>query len=91
MWIDRVIGERIRVRCDEQAVSVSALGERTGIDEFILQAYETGKKRIQRRDLLKIARALDMSVECLLDGADTSQRRFPRVSSTRDTVRISHS
>lgn len=91
MWIDRLIGNRISAQRDASGASLQSIAERTRITASILQDYEAGKKRIQRRDLIKIARALDMSPERLLDGAETTtERRFPRVSFIRDTVRISH-
>lgn len=47
--------------------------------------------RIKRRDLQKIAQALDVTVEFFFDGAKLlSNRRFPLVCLVRDTVRITH-
>ena len=90
MWVDRLVGNRIRAEPDALGVSVQAIAERTRIDLSILIACDSGKKRIQRRDLIKIACALDMSPEALLEGSDpTTGGGLPRVSFERDTVRIS--
>ncbi len=91
MWIDRLIGERIRTRCVERGVSLETIAKRTHIDLAILRAYESGRRRIQRRDLIKIARAFHLTPEGLLDGGDTGPSRgFPRVTAQRDFVRISY-
>ena len=90
MWVDRLVGNRIRAQLDALRVSVQAIAERPCIDLSILIACDSGKKRIKRRDLIKIACALDMSPEALLEGSDpTTGCGFPRVSFERDTVRIS--
>ena len=90
MWIDRLVGNRIQARREASGESLAAIAERTRIDISTLTAYETGKKRIQRRDLGKIACALDMSPQTLLEGRDPMPGRgLPRVSFERDTVRIS--
>ena len=91
MWIDRLIGERIRMRRETVGVSVESISERTRIDPVALRAYEAGRKRMQRRDLFKIVQALDISPEDLLDGDDPRPGRgFPRISFQRDMIRISH-
>lgn len=91
MWIDRLIGERIRARRNATGAAVESIAGRTRIDPSVLRAYEAGKKRMPRRDLFKIAQALGMSPDQLLDGDDPRPRRsFPRVSFHRDAIRISH-
>lgn len=91
MWIDRLIGERIRARRTIFGVSLESVGERTTIDVVTLRAYEDGRRRMLRRDLLKIAQALDLTPERLLNGADPRPGRgYPRVTVHRDTVRITH-
>lgn len=91
MWIDKLIGERMRVQRTKHGIDLNALTQRTGISENVLQAYEAGKTRIQRHDLIKIAQALDVRPEQFFEGvAIPSKGRFPRVSSARDTVRIHH-
>ena len=91
MWIDRLIGDRMLARCIEQEVTIEDLSQRTGISLLALKAYEAGKARIHRRDLRKIAQALDVKVEHFFDGARLlTKRRFPLVSLVRDTVRITH-
>jgi transcriptional regulator with XRE-family HTH domain len=91
MWIDRLIGDRMVERRTEHEITIENLSQRTGIAVSLLTAYEAGRTRIQRRDLLKIAQALDVTVERFFDGAKLlPRRRFPLVSLVRETVRIAH-
>lgn len=64
--IDRHIGARIRERRIILGLSQQALGERLGLTFQQVQKYEKGVNRVSGSRLVKMARALGVTVESLL-------------------------
>lgn len=72
--IDRHIGARIRERRIILGLSQQALGERSGLTFQQVQKYEKGVNRVSGSRLVKMARALGVTVEALVpDSAGASE------------------
>lgn len=63
------IGERIRHYRTERGWSIKELSEKSGINPSHLYRMEKGKKTPSEETLIKLNRALDVSIDCLLDTA----------------------
>lgn len=68
--LDVLLGQRIRERRKELGLSQSVLGERIGLAFQQVQKYENGSNRVTALVLVKLGRALDMSVTDLLRDID---------------------
>jgi len=73
--LDAVIGERIRRRRRELALSQSALGAKLGITFQQVQKYENGANRVSATMLLKLSDALGLSVQDILQEAEAAGGR----------------
>ncbi len=62
------IGRQIRSRRDAEGLSQAALADKANISPQYLCVVENGKKNISLKTLIRIAKALDTSVNVLLYG-----------------------
>lgn len=66
------IGEKIKEARKKANLSQKALGDKLGVSQQMITQYETGKSEIKPDTALKIAKALNISVEELL-GLDNTK------------------
>jgi transcriptional regulator with XRE-family HTH domain len=66
------VGKRIRKLREDKKITLDVLSERTGISKGFLSDSETGNRNLSSQNLLKIANALNASLEYLLRGADAA-------------------
>jgi len=62
------VGNRIRKLREEKNVTLETLSEHTGISKGFLSDAETGNRNVSSQNLLKIANALNASLEYLMRG-----------------------
>ena len=67
--IAMTIGENIRRIRKERGLTLKQLGDRVGVSEAYIRAYETGRRNPKRQSLEALAKALCVNVEALT-GAD---------------------
>jgi transcriptional regulator with XRE-family HTH domain len=70
--VDKRIGQRVRARRLEIAMSQERLAELLGVTFQQVQKYEKGANRIASSRLLDIAEALDMNVALFFEGLSTA-------------------
>jgi transcriptional regulator with XRE-family HTH domain len=73
--IDAVVGRTIRALRLSKGISQGALGVRLGVSFQQIQKYENGTNRVGAGRLAQIAMALDVPIDSLLQGVQTSKRR----------------
>ena len=73
--IDAVVGRTIRALRLSKGISQGALGVRLGVSFQQVQKYENGTNRVGAGRLAQIAMALDVPIDSLLQGVQTSKRR----------------
>lgn len=66
------VGNRIRKLREKKKITLEVLSERTGISKGFLSDAETGNRNLSSQNLLKIANAINASLEYLLRGADAA-------------------
>lgn len=62
------VGKRIRKLREEKKISLDSLSGSTGISKGFLSDAETGNRNVSSQNLLKIANALNASLEYLMRG-----------------------
>lgn len=67
--VDLHVGQRIRARRRELGLSQTALGVAVGVSFKQIQKYESGANRIGAGRLYEIAKALNIEIESLFEGA----------------------
>lgn len=65
------VGKRIRKLREDKKITLETLSEHTGISKGFLSDAETGNRNVSSQNLLKIANALNASLEYLLRGTPT--------------------
>lgn len=71
-----LIGERIREARKKKGWSQEKLSEEIDIATAFLSRVETGHSQINLKRLAQISRALDVPMESLITGVDTSSERY---------------
>ncbi len=66
----RAIGERIRAIRRERRITQDELADAVGVSRSAVAQWETGRAGQVTTNLARIARALDVGVEFLMQGAD---------------------
>ena len=66
------VGWRIRKLREDKKMTLDVLSETTGISKGFLSDSETGNRNLSSQNLLKIANALNASLEYLLRGAQAA-------------------
>jgi len=69
--VDAYVGHRLRLRCQEADISTHMLAEVLGVPEVRVVNYQKGHIRIGAVHLMRIARALRVSVGYFFEGMDT--------------------
>lgn len=72
--IDRLIGQRMRMRRIELGMSQEALAEVLGVTFQQVQKYEKGVNRVAASRLFQLAAALDVTVSYFYEGAVAAGR-----------------
>ena len=67
-----IIGKNIHRYCRKQKLPLWKLAKLTGVSEFLLDYYELGRGEIPFVEMLKIACALNVKLEDLLDDEDSN-------------------
>ena len=80
------VGERIKARRLERGWTQEQLAEKAGISKGFLSDLETGTRNVSAEYLLKIAQALNVTLDFLMKG-DSSKPEKTRGSDTSKTVR----
>lgn len=80
--IDLQVRRRLRELRAQRAMTLQEVGERAGIDVSTLSRLESGKRRLALDHLPRLARALSVSTDELLQAAPTQD---PRVRGTAHT------
>ncbi len=70
------IGERIKNILDARQMSQKELSEITGISQSLLSKYLSSNLSMRSDVLCKIARALDVSLEMLINGEEKGENAF---------------
>jgi transcriptional regulator with XRE-family HTH domain len=73
--LDAVVGRTIRALRLSKGISQGALGRPLGVSFQQIQKYENGTNRVGAGRLAQIAVALDVPMEALLRGVQTSKRK----------------
>ena len=73
--IDAVVGRTIRALRLSKGISQGALGRRLGVSFQQIQKYENGSNRVGAGRLAQIAAALDVPMQALLRGVQTTKRK----------------
>ena len=68
--VDRTVGVRIKTLRKAKSMSQTALGQAIGVTFQQVQKYENGKNRLSASRLGEMARALEVPVSALFDGAE---------------------
>jgi transcriptional regulator with XRE-family HTH domain len=69
------VGERIKQRRQELGLSQDALAQRAGISKSFLSDLETGKRSVGAETLLDLGRAMGVSLDFLMTGADSGDQK----------------
>ncbi|HXW26277.1 MAG TPA: helix-turn-helix transcriptional regulator [Xanthobacteraceae bacterium] len=72
--VDAIVGRNVRLHRMAKGLTQTVLGDRLGLSFQQVQKYENGVNRIGSGRLVRIARALDVPLAALLDGADGGER-----------------
>jgi transcriptional regulator with XRE-family HTH domain len=73
--IDALVGRTIRALRLSKGISQGAVGRRLGVSFQQVQKYENGTNRVGAGRLAQIAVALDVPMEVLLRGVQTTKRK----------------
>lgn len=68
------VGQRVRQHRRELGMSQDALAQRAGISKSFLSDLETGKRSLGAETLLDLARAMDLSLDYLMTGEESSNQ-----------------
>lgn len=71
-WAMDTVGKRIRKLREDKRLTLEELSKRTGISKGFLSDAENGNRNMSSQNLLKIANALNASLDYLLRGADVA-------------------
>jgi transcriptional regulator with XRE-family HTH domain len=88
---DKVMGERIRARRNQQGLSQEELGEGLGVSFQQVQKYEKGTNRVSTGRLVQICKTLRCSISDLaegLSGKDAEITPASAFAASRDGVAI---
>jgi transcriptional regulator with XRE-family HTH domain len=69
------VGQRVKQRRRELGMSQDALAKRAGISKSFLSDLETGKRSLGAETLLDLARAMDLSLDYLMTGNESSSQK----------------
>jgi len=70
------IGEKIRARRKELGMTTEELGKKIGVQRSAVTKYEKDRVDLKSKQIVEIAKALDMSPAELLSDGDTDQDRL---------------
>ena len=83
-----IIGKNIHRYRSKQKLPLWKLARLTGVSEFLLDYYELGKNELPFVEMLKIACALNVRLEDLLDDGNNDGQMPPRLRSTIETPSV---
>ena len=70
------IGEKIKARREELHMTTEELGQKIGVQRSAISKYEKGRVDLKGEQIIKIAKALDISPVLLLSDDDPDQERL---------------
>ena len=82
----KTVGDRIRHIRNERGLTLEALAEKTGISKSFLWSVENDKSDISGGNLLRVADALDASVEFILRGSGKEDSPMPTIEIPRELM-----
>jgi transcriptional regulator with XRE-family HTH domain len=88
---DKVMGQRIKARRNEQGMSQEELGDALGVSFQQVQKYEKGANRVSTGRLVQICQKLQCSISDLaegLSGKDAKITAASQFAASRDGVAI---
>jgi transcriptional regulator with XRE-family HTH domain len=88
---DKVVGQRIRARRNQQGLGQAELGNALGVTFQQIQKYEKGTNRVSTGRLVQICEALECSITDLaegLSGKDAKITPASQFAASRDGVAI---
>ncbi len=87
--MDRIIGDRIRVRRCERGLTQQELGDAIGVSFQQVQKYERGTNRAAPSRLMAIAKVLNTSVHYFLDdNIKTAESPYIKLMTSREGPRL---
>ena len=88
--IDRRVGQRVRTRRRELAISQGTLSERIGVSYQQLQKYETGTNRLSASRLAALAKELGVPVTYFFEvGSENSRKiNFRAIDTKRKSIEV---
>lgn len=74
----KAFGQRLRSRRNELNISQEELGEKVGTSKSVISGYENGQNDPRQSMVVKLSKALGVSINWLITGNDTIKVDFDR-------------